>query len=92
MQEYLVDGDRNTMVSKMLYKARGINIKLHNKWKYSDTLCSGCQVNEELGEEFSRYEILGENVQKISYKWFYSRFVSNQISAGKVMIKKFFFK
>ena len=90
MQEYLVDGDRDTRVSKMIYKARGktLDIKLHKKWKYSDTLCTGCQVNEESGEEILRCEILGENVQKISYKWFYSRLVSDQISAGKVMMKK----
>ena len=90
MQEYLVDGDRQTNVSKMIYKARGrtLDIKLHQKWKYSDTLCSGCQVNEESGEEILRCESFGENEQKISYSWFYSSLVSEQISAGKVMMKK----
>ena len=72
MQEYLLDGDRDARVSKMIFKARGrtLDIKLHKKWKYSDTLCTGCQVNEESGEEILRCDNLGENVEKISYEWF----------------------
>ena len=53
-----------------------------------DTLCSGCLVNEESGEEVLRCTFLGENIEKISYGWFYSKLVSEQISAGKIMMKK----
>ena len=90
MQEYLVDGDRNNNISKVIYKARGmtLDIKTQKKWKYSDTLCSGCLVNEETGEEILRCESFGDNLQKISYSWFYSSKVTDQIEAGKVMMKK----
>ena len=90
MQEYLFNGDRNIIVSRTIYRARGrtLNIKLHKRWKYDDTLCSGCLVNEESGEEILRCTFLGENIEKISYSWFYSKLVSEQISAGKIMMKK----
>ena len=90
MQEYLADGDRNISVSRTIYRARGqtLNIKLHKRWKYDDTLCSGCLVNEESGEEILRCNILGENTEKITYDWFYSKMVTEQISAGKIMLKK----
>ena len=65
-----------------------LDIKTHKKWKYSDTLCSGCLVNEETGEEILRCESFGDNLQKISYSWFYSSKVTDQIEAGKVMMKK----
>ena len=69
MQEYLADGDRNISVSRTVYRARGqtLNIKVHKKWKYDDTLCSGCLVNEESGEEILRCNFLGENMEKVTY-------------------------
>ena len=53
MQEYLAEGDRNNNVSKIIFKARGmtLDIKMHKKWKYEDTLCTGCNVSEESGQE-----------------------------------------
>ena len=90
MQEYLVDGDRDNNIAKVIYKARGmtLDIKTHKKWKFSDILCTGCQKNEETGEEILRCEIFGENLEKIPYSWFYSNKVADQIKAGKVMRKK----
>ena len=90
MQEYLADGDRNINVSKIIYKARGstLDIKLQKRWKYNDTICSGCKVNEESGEEMLKCESFLESTKNISYSWFYSNIVLDQISAGKVMMKK----
>ena len=45
-------------------------------------------MNEESGEEILRCNILGENTEKITYNWFYSKMVTEQISAGKIMLKK----
>ena len=58
IQEYLEDGDKNNEVSKVIFKARSLNldIKLHKKWKYEDKLCIGCGKNEESGEELLRCE------------------------------------
>ena len=48
MQEYLNDGNRNTRISKLIFKARGrnLNIKMHKKWNYSDAICVGSGKND----------------------------------------------
>ena len=90
MQDYLMDGDRNILVSKTIFKARGkiLDIKTQQKWKYEDNICVGCQENIESGEEILRCKTLGKNEKEISYEWFYSDMVFKQIEAGKLMIKK----
>ena len=78
------------MVSKMIYKARGmtLDVKEQKKWKYDDILCEGCHEHIESGEEILRCEKLGKNQYQADYSWFYSEMVTKQIMAGKVMIKK----
>ena len=90
MQDYLAEGDRNLLVSKVIYKARGqiLDIKMHKKWKYEDLKCEGCQENLETGEEILQCEKLGKNENNADYSWFFSRLVSKQILVGKVMLKK----
>ena len=90
MQDYLAEGDRNILVSKTIYKARGmtLDIKLQKKWKYDDIKCEGCHENIESGEEVLRCDELGINVYQADYTWFYSELVSKQIMAGKGMMKK----
>ena len=90
MQEYLADGERNIEISKTIFKARGktLDVKLQKRWKYSDTLCSGCQSNEESGEEVLSCDSFGENTEKLQYSWFYSSVVTDQVSVGKVMWQK----
>ena len=90
MQDYLVEGDRNILVSKMIYKARGmtLDIKLQKKWKYDDIQCEGCHENIESGEEVLKCDNLGRNIYQAEYTWFYSELVSKKIMAGKVMIQK----
>jgi hypothetical protein len=53
LQEYLLDGNKNTEISKLIYKARGKNldIKTHKKWKYKDNLCIGCNIRIETEDE-----------------------------------------
>ena len=55
MQEYfLSDGNKNTGLSKLVFKARGrtLEIKSHKRWKFDDYVCVGCGKNEETEEEF----------------------------------------
>ena len=54
--QYLADGERNISISKIIYKARGktLDVKLQKRWNYSDTLCSGCKINEESGKEINK--------------------------------------
>ena len=52
----------------MIYKARGktLDIKQQKRWKYNDTLCSGCKVNENSGEDKLRLGSFGESSEKIT--------------------------
>lgn len=63
MQEYLANGDRNIKVTRTIYKARGktLDIKMHKKWKYEDTLCSGCKLNPESVEEILKCKYFEKN-------------------------------
>ena len=90
MQPYLADGDRNIRLTKLIFKAMGRNldIKIQKRWKYDDTLCSGCKVKEESGEEIFMCSSLGENPENLTYSWFYRDSVKDQISAAKMLMKK----
>ena len=90
MQDYLAEGDRNIVLSKVIFKARGktLDIKSQKKWKYDDLQCEGCHQNVETGEEVLKCENLGSNENQVEYSWFYSKLVTKQILAGKIMIKK----
>ena len=90
IQEYLLRGDRNVSVPTFIFKARSktLDLKLQNKWKYEDLLCSGCHENEESGDEIFSCKSFGENDEKITYKWFYSETLDEQVSAAKMMMIK----
>ena len=90
MQDYLQEGDRNTAVSKVIFKARGqtLDIKMQKRWKYDDIKCEGCHENSETGQEILQCKNLGENENLVDYTWFFSESMSKQISAGKLMIRK----
>ena len=87
----MLQADRDINLSRLIYKARGLtlDIKTQKKWKYfSDKLCSGCQLNDEYGEEVLFCASFGENTQNISYRRFYRESVSDQISVAKIMRTK----
>ena len=90
MQDYLAEGDRNILVAKTIYKARGmtLDIKTQKKWKYEDIQCEGCQVNIETGEEILKCEKLGSNENQVDYTWFYSDLLTKKVMVGKVMMQK----
>ena len=90
IQEYLLSGDRNINISKLIFKARGntLDIKTQKKWKYSDKLCSGCEVNDETGDEILHCKTFGENEENLSYSWFFRDSVEDQILVAKSMLTK----
>ena len=53
MQEYLLDGNLNTKISQLIFKARTktLDIKTWKRWKYDDDLCVGCSEKPETIEE-----------------------------------------
>ena len=70
MQEYLLEGNKNTYISRLIFKARGRNldIKTHKKWKYDDDLCVGCGKNVESEEELITCESSSANNKNASDK------------------------
>ena len=93
MQEYLMDGNRNTKLSKLIFNARGktLDIKSHKKWKFDDNVCVGCGENEETEEEFVSCSGLADenNLEdKISYSWFFGESVSDMVKAAKVISER----
>ena len=55
MQEYLLCGDRNTSISKFIFKARGCNldIKTQKKWKYDDNITYSWFYGNSVSEQIS---------------------------------------
>jgi hypothetical protein len=96
IQEYLVDGNRNTEISKFIFKARSmtLNIKTQKSWKYSDSICVGCGVNEETGDEviscsgFTDNKEKEENIPIKSYQLFFDGKVTEMSEVAKVMMRK----
>ena len=54
IQEYLLEGNKNTEMSKLICKARGmcLDLKTHKKWKYKDDMCVRCEQHSETGDLF----------------------------------------
>ena len=70
IQEYLVEGNKNTELSKVIFKARGMTLdfKTLKKWKYKDDICVGCGMKSETVEEFLSCSGLGDNCDgELSY-------------------------
>ena len=89
-QEYLINGDRNPKVAKVIYQARGhiLDIKMQKKWKFVDKLCSGCNLKEESGDEILNCKFFGGNAENLTYSMFYSDKLSEQLCVGKKMMEK----
>ena len=95
IQEYLLDGNRNTDVSKFIYKARSmtLNIKTQKSWKYSDKICVGCGVNSETGDEILSCTGLIDNkndkiTQSLYYDMLFSGKTSEMTEVAKTLINK----
>ena len=90
IQEYLIHGDRNPKVSKLIYQARGqiLDIKMQKKWKFNDKLCNGCNLKEESGQEILDCKNLGGNKENLSYNMFFSELASEQLVVGNTLMKK----
>lgn len=78
IQEYLLEGNRNTKMSKVIFKARAmcLDIKTQKSWKYKDDICVACGVKSETGDELlfcSSYKNgkYDKDIQSLCYKTFY---------------------
>ena len=86
MQEYLNDGNRNTRISKLIFKARGrnLNIKMHKKWKYSDAICVGAEKNYETENELLLCAGLGDRNEneELTYSWLFDSSVTKMVKVA----------
>ena len=87
MQDYF--SGRSVEVSRTIFRARGkcLQIKMQQKWRFKDTLCVGCKVREETGEEILECEKFGKNELGLDYKMFFEN-QEKQILVGKEMEKR----
>jgi hypothetical protein len=75
MQHYLLNGNKNTRTSKMIFKARtkSLDIKTLKNWKYDDDLCVGCISRKESIEELLSCDALSDanETEKVEYQWLF---------------------
>ena len=93
IQEYLLEGNENTEISKLIYKCRGktLDIKTHKSWKYEDKLCVGCKTNVETENELLSCDGFGneeEDQDTLSYNLVFSESVSDRIRVAKIIKKR----
>ena len=93
IQEYLLEGNENTEVSKLIYKSRGktLDIKTHKSWKYEDKLCVGGNTNVETETELLSCDGFGneeEDQDTLSYNLVFSESVSDRIRVAKIIKKR----
>ena len=100
MQEYLLSGNRNTKLSKLIFQARGRNldIKMHKKWRYEDVTCVGCGKNVEIEEELLSCEGFCDDKKTDSYSWLFTdcvrkmkkgaKSIQNRLKVRKKMLEK----
>jgi hypothetical protein len=79
MQEYLLSGNRNTKLSKLIFMARGRNLelKIQKRWRYEDVTCVGSGENTENEEEILSCDEKNKHSEKVPYSWSYSDSFSN---------------
>jgi hypothetical protein len=91
MQEYLMEGNKNTKLSQLIFKTRGrtLSIKTHKKWKYDDNICVGCEEKIETEDEFLTCKGLGdENEENVSYEMVFGEVLEDMIKLAKVIRKR----
>ena len=95
MQDYLLDGNKNTEMSKLIYKARSqcLDIKTQKKWKYQDQICVGCGKNPETGDEI--LTCVGYSDRKndqvfenLTYSLFFTGSSSQKVQVAKIIKKR----
>ena len=52
------------------------------------TTLSRCLLNEDSGEEILRCTFLGENIEKISYSWFYSKIMMKKLKTKDKIVEE----
>ena len=92
IQEYLLDGNENSDIAKVIFKARGKNleIKEHKKWKFTDNICVCCDVKLESEDELLACPGLAEGQpdKKLSFKSLFGDTTSEMFKVGLEIRKR----
>jgi hypothetical protein len=95
MQEYLLEGNKNTEMSKLIYKARGmcLDLKTHKTWKYKDKICVSCEQHSETGDLFIYCSGYGEGkydkeIKNMQYNIFFDGSSSEMHILAKVIPRR----
>ena len=92
MQHYLLDGNKNTRTSKMIFKGRtkSLDIKTLKGWKYDDDLCVGCNSRKESIEELLSCDALSDanETEKVEYQWLFEENDRKIHQVGSTLIKR----
>jgi hypothetical protein len=94
IQEYLFNGNSNTEISELIFKARGrnLNINEHKRFKYEDTLCVGCKEHCGSENELLSCPGFGESNEmineEISYSLVFGDKASKMVKVAKVIRKR----
>ena len=91
IQEYLLVGNENTVLSKLIFKTRGRNldIKKHKKWKDEDDICVGCRSRKECEQEL--IDCPGfksqnkESQEDLSYSLVFGNNLTNMYKLAKIL-------
>ena len=93
MQDYFVDGNCKKQIAQVIYKARtqALDIKTHNRWKYDDDICVGCNTGQETIEEILSCRNLGKNNEErrsICCNWLISGSSRRMFIVGKILVQR----
>jgi hypothetical protein len=95
IQEYLLEGNKNTEISKLIYKARGmcLDLKTNKTWKYKDDICVRCEQHSETGDLFIYCSGYGEGkydkeIKNMQYNIFFDGSSSEMHIMAKVISRR----
>ena len=92
IQEYLLDGNRNTKISQLIFKARTktLDIKTWKRWKYDDDLCVGCSEKSETIEEILICKTLNEKegTENVDINCLFGQSQSEIFKLGAVLMRR----
>ena len=92
IQEYLLDGNRNTKISQLIFKARTktLDIKTWKRWKYDDDLCVGCSEKSETIEEILICKTLNEKegTENVDINCLFGQSLSEIFKLGAVLMRR----
>jgi hypothetical protein len=92
IQEYLLEGNQNNELAKVIFKARAkcLDIKIHKKWKYKDDVCIGCGKTSETEEELLLCKgYKDKNSEKeVKYDWVFTGSAKEMFELAKVVSRR----